>query len=279
MAAVVDLDALERRVASMERAAYGTRLHEFPPYAGPQTPASDSGSSRLIRIERKVRAFEAMLTENAAGDDGGEDAGASSFAPGDECQARIIDADGVDRWHDAEVVSLTGIGTRVRLAARNNKTETVPRDCLRKIPIDLSALDSSLRAAQRGLGAHVSALSGGGGGGGQLPLSPLAKRILVGQREAELVQATDLVQQVQTLAPAVDSTHVSDMPASVPALEEVERRSAANMLRSGASSENVQRLVEQYAELMTLLNEKMVAWDETLVRCEQIAEKRAGANA
>lgn len=51
------------------------------------------------------------------------------------------------------------------------------------------------------------------------------------------------------------------------------------MMRRSASSENVQRLIEQYAELMTLLNEKMVAWDETLVRCEQVVERRAGATA
>ena len=118
-----------------------------------------------------------------------------------------------------------------------------------------------------------------------MPLSPLAKRILVGQREAELVQAADLVQQVrksalmfglgsfcrsarwsgmgvwvggcymcawccvcvgggavtassepistpasnqhpqvQKLAPSLDSSHVSDMPASIPTLEEAERR-------------------------------------------------------
>lgn len=196
---VVDLDALERRVASMERAAYGARLHEFPPYAGPQTPdgrANDDGGARarLLALERKVSSYEAMLSVSADddGDGGGADAG-TSFMPGDQCQARIIDADGVDRWHDAVVASVTGIGTRVRLPARSNKTETVPNDCLRTIPIDLPALDASLQQAHRELGATLHV-------GGAVPLSPLAKRILVGQREAELVQAADLVQQVRKLS-------------------------------------------------------------------------------
>ena len=50
------------------------------------------------------------------------------------------------------------------------------------------------------------------------------QRILVGQREAELLQAADLVGQAQRLAPCLDSPHMGEMPASAPALEEAERR-------------------------------------------------------
>ena len=73
--------------------------------------------------------------------------------------------------------------------------------------------------------------------------------------------------------------HISALNPTLPRATSRPSPSAANMIRGSASSENVQRLIEQYAELMTLLNEKMVAWDETLVRCEQVIDRRAGTTA
>lgn len=78
------LDALEARIASIEHAAYGTRLAEFPPYAAPCSP-SPTARARLLALEEKVAAYEALLSA----DPDGATTPPSSFSPGAECQALV----------------------------------------------------------------------------------------------------------------------------------------------------------------------------------------------
>ena len=62
----------------------------------------------------------------------------------------------------------------------------------------------------------------------------------------------------------------------MPMLADSERRAMAVTQVTVASTKRVERLARQYAELMTVLNEKMVAWDGTLRRLEATSAARTG---
>ena len=67
---------------------------------------------------------------------------------------------------------------------------------------------------------------------------------------------------------------VRELPRRTAPLVALERRSRVSATQASRLSGGVKRMVEDYAEAMALLNEKLVHWDEAIARAEQKQKKQ-----
>ena len=129
---------------------------------------------------------------------------------------------------------------------------------------------------------HRGAYFGGSGCGPfdalGLPLSPAGQWELVCAAEGDLLEGAARLEAIfrdpERLAQHVDSLAVRELPRRTAPLVALERRSRVSATQASRLSGGVKRMVEEYAEAMALLNEKLVHWDEAIARAEQKQKKK-----
>lgn len=243
---------LASRLEKIEEKVYGSANTELAAHNIKSIP---SIRPRLLVLEAKVKDLEQVLEMRSRPE--------SLFSVGTDCE--VFHEDG--RWHFARIDEVHPDDTFPYLVTTPSlgKTSRVPMEKVRQFSVDFSELRESMKAVKN---LHRDRKNICRYDPSETALSTLAKWEIVRAREKQLLDTSALLRKVQSLQTAIDVRYEQYISESLPKLECVEARIDVSKPRLQRFHDSLSDILRQNAALMTVLNEKMVLWDQTICGLE-----------